>query len=213
MHNVNKPDTDNLPSGLQLLKSTVIAVGVAGILLITTVLPGEYGIDPTGVGSALGLTQMGEMKEQLALEAAQEDAGEAPPKVAAAPTAKAAPPPIVTAVVEPTAPPLRSDTMSIKLSPGQGAEIKLEMLKDTKVKFHWTGNGGKVNYDTHGDIYNAPKGYYHGYGKGRFTPDAKGELKAAFDGYHGWFWRNRTQQDLTLTLTVEGTYIAIKRVL
>ena len=38
------------------------------------VLPAEYGIDPTGVGRALGLTQMGEIKVQLAEEAKIETA-------------------------------------------------------------------------------------------------------------------------------------------
>ena len=35
-------------------------------LLVTMVLPAEYGIDPTGVGRVLGLTEMGEIKQQLA---------------------------------------------------------------------------------------------------------------------------------------------------
>ena len=108
---------------------------------------------------------------------------------------------------------VKSDEMTIKLTPGQGAEIKLEMLKGATVSFHWTGNGGRVNYDTHGDPYGAPRSFYHGYGKGRFTPEVEGTLEAAFDGYHGWFWRNRTKKDVTVTLRVEGDYIAIKRVL
>ncbi len=33
-------------------------------------LPAEYGTNPTGVGSILGLTEMGEIKQQLAAEAA-----------------------------------------------------------------------------------------------------------------------------------------------
>jgi hypothetical protein len=44
-------------------------MAVAGILLVTCVLPAEYGIDPTGVGRVLGLTQMGEVKMMLAEEA------------------------------------------------------------------------------------------------------------------------------------------------
>jgi hypothetical protein len=103
--------------------------------------------------------------------------------------------------------------MSISLAPGQGAEIKLEMLKGTKVNYFWTANGGQVNYDTHGDPYGAPRDFYHGYGKGRFTPEDSGVLEAAFDGMHGWFWRNRTDKPVTVTLRTEGEYIAIKRVI
>lgn len=54
----------------RLLRSTLIALATAVLLLVTAVLPAEYGIDPTGVGRALGLTQMGQIKTRLAKEAA-----------------------------------------------------------------------------------------------------------------------------------------------
>ena len=38
-------------------------------LLVTVVLPAEYGIDPTGAGRLLGLNEMGEIKTQLHQEA------------------------------------------------------------------------------------------------------------------------------------------------
>jgi hypothetical protein len=39
-----------------------------------------------------------------------------------------------------------------------------------------------------------------------------GELIAAFTGNHGWFWRNRGQADVTVTLKTGGDYSDIKRV-
>lgn len=51
---------------------TVVAVLVAALLTITTVLPAELAVDPTGVGAKLGLTQMGRIKRELARKAAQE---------------------------------------------------------------------------------------------------------------------------------------------
>jgi hypothetical protein len=38
-------------------------------------------------------------------------------------------------------------------------------------------------------------------------------LVAAFDGKHGWFWRNRTGSEVTVTLKTEGDYAKIERVL
>ena len=70
MFNTKLPTQSELPTSRQLLRSTVIAVGVAAALLVTVVMPSEYAIDPTGVGRLLGLTQMGEMKKTLAEEAA-----------------------------------------------------------------------------------------------------------------------------------------------
>ena len=66
------PDRD-LPTSQQLRRATILAVVVAASLLLTAVLPAEYGIDPTGVGRRLGLTQMGRLKQELAREA-EEDA-------------------------------------------------------------------------------------------------------------------------------------------
>ncbi|MDO9624113.1 transmembrane anchor protein [Pseudomonas sp.] len=220
MFNSKIPALNEMPSSQQLLRSTVIALIAAMVLLVTVVMPSEYAIDPTGAGRMLGLTQMGEVKLLLAEEAAAD-------AVAPVAGAAAAPEPVLQAVPQPAvvaepaivaaleAPETKGQTheMSVSLAPGQGAEIKVEMLKGTQVKYFWTANGSVVNYDTHGDPYNAPREFYHGYGKGRATAEDQGVLEAAFDGNHGWFWRNRTNKPVNVTLRTEGDYIAIKRVI
>ena len=55
---INQP----LPTTGRLLKSTLVAAAIAGALLVTAVLPAEYGIDPTGIGRALGLTALADRK-------------------------------------------------------------------------------------------------------------------------------------------------------
>lgn len=72
----NLPPGQPLPDGRRLVRSTVIAAAVALAILITIVLPAEYGIDPTRIGRALGLTQMGEIKVRLAREAAADQAAD-----------------------------------------------------------------------------------------------------------------------------------------
>ena len=69
MFNSDKPSLDQLPSTARLVKSTVLALLSAIAILVTVVLPAEYGIDPTGAGRVLGLTEMGEIKNELAKEA------------------------------------------------------------------------------------------------------------------------------------------------
>ena len=59
----------DLPTSRQLVRSTLVALAVAALLLVTVVLPAEYGIDPTGIGRLTGLAEMGEIKSQLAEEA------------------------------------------------------------------------------------------------------------------------------------------------
>ncbi|MCP4988743.1 MAG: hypothetical protein GY928_22645 [Colwellia sp.] len=41
-----------------LLKSTFIALIIAGLALVSFILPAEYNIDPTGIGAKLGLTAL-----------------------------------------------------------------------------------------------------------------------------------------------------------
>lgn len=53
-------------SARQLLRSTVLAMVIAALILVTIVLPAEYGVDPTRLGGVLGLTEMGKIKRQLA---------------------------------------------------------------------------------------------------------------------------------------------------
>ncbi|MCV5754355.1 transmembrane anchor protein, partial [Escherichia coli] len=66
-----------LPTIKQLVRSTFIALGTAIVLLITVILPAEYALDPTGMGRVLGLTEMGEIKAQLAQEAEEDQANSA----------------------------------------------------------------------------------------------------------------------------------------
>lgn len=159
----------------------------------------------------LGLTEMGRIKRSLAAEAEAEAAAEQRAAQSSTPAA-AASTPQQTVAVAPAATPAavagRSDTTVIILAPDQGAEIKLVMSKGAVARFQWTSSGGKVNFDTHGD----GKGIkYHPFGKGS-EAEVSGDLMAAFDGSHGWFWRNRTGAPVTITLNTEGAYSEVKRV-
>ena len=214
MYNSDLPTRAELPSSKQLLRSTVIAIIVAAVLLVTVVLPSEYGIDPTRIGRVLGLTQMGEIKTELAAEAAKDRTADASGQTSG--TSQQAPvrqgtdasdvPPKTPAGTEQDS---RTDEMTITLKPGEGAEIKLEMVKGAKASYEWTTAGGPVNHDTHGD---GPNGATHSFSKGRQMERDSGELTAPFDGRHGWFWRNRTETNVTVTLKTKGNYRSIKRV-
>ncbi len=220
MYNANRPARSDLPTTGQLLKSTGIAAAVASVLLVTVVLPSEYGFDPTRIGSVFGLTEMGRIKVQLAAEAeadaaadaaAESGLSEAPPLEVATPAAGGTAPAAPAAAPAPAAPTagveMRNDETVITLAPDQGAEIKLVMTEGAKARFTWLSSGGKINFDTHAD---RPGLSYHGYGKGS-AQQQSGELTAAFTGSHGWFWRNRTGEPVTITLRTQGAYAEIKR--
>lgn len=212
MHNANKPRLSELPTTGMLLRSTALAAGVAGVLLATAVLPAEYGVDPTRAGSVLGLTEMGRIKRQLAAESAADARADAAASSASPPAAAAAPVPAAASI--PAATPAvaargeRSDRTVITLAPDAAAEIKLVMDEGARARFVWSSSGGRVNFDTHAD---RPGVKYHGYGKGSSQRE-EGELAAAFTGSHGWFWRNRTGETVTITIETSGAYKEVKRV-
>jgi len=220
MYNSDTPTRAELPTSAQLFKSTIIAVVAAAAILVAIVLPSEYGIDPTGVGKALGLAEMGEIKTQLAEEAEADrmrDQGNAVP--AAAPAAVPAMPQQGSSLLgriyaeflvgSAQAQETRSDEMSLTLAPGEGVEVKLVMVKGAQANYAWTANGAVVNFDTHGD----GGGENISYEKGRGVAEDEGVLEAAFDGNHGWFWRNRTDAPVTVTLKTNGAYSDIKRMM
>lgn len=237
-----------------LIRSTLLSGAAALAVLVMVYLPAEYGMDPTGFGAVLGLTEMGQIKQQLyaedaadaaaapvvldpdvmarldrietaladigavigapAIAASQASAPQTPAPVTQAPDAEAAPPAQLapeasagpaTAPPEPATTGWR-DEVSYTLLPGEGIEVKLAMQEGQTARFEWTANGAVVNYDTHGD----GNGQKISYETGRGVADQTGELTAAFSGNHGWFWRNRTEAPVTVTLRTAGDYSELR---
>lgn len=209
MNNSNVPANTELPSMGKLIKSTVLAICIAALILVAVVLPAEYGLDPTGFGGVLGLVKMGEIKVSLAQEAADD---RATANVQASEVVDKTEPasetvPTVPSVAEAN---LRSDEMTISLDPNEGKEIKLTMEEGAAVNYVWWTSGGRANFDAHADSKKL-KIDYHSYRKGS-QERGEGVLEAAFDGNHGWFWRNRTSEPMTVTLQVNGEYSDIHRI-
>ena len=199
MFNVQKPSENDLPSSSQLLKSTIIASAVAGALLLCVVTPAEYGKDPTGVGEFLGLKQMGEIKirlekeshnekqvynEHISLQDEVRENSETSQE--------------------------NQDVLEFIIEPDDAIEIKLEMIEGSFAKYNWETKNGGLNYNLHGDGYKGSQKSII-YKKGRMTSSDSGEIISEFDGYHGWFWRNRNSTAVTVTLETIGNYIQIKK--
>lgn len=204
MYNANYPQENELPTSKQLIISTLTAMAVAGALLISCVLPAEYGIDPTGIGKTLGLTKMGEIKTQLAAEAEAESITEV--------LVLEAPKPIQTVTAEAVEPAavMTTETITLSLAPGAAAEVKVNLNQGESVSYRWSVDVGHVNFDNHGD---GASTNYHNYSKGKAVTNDEGEIIAAFNGSHGWFWRNRSSEAVTISLSVSGQAIKLKRVL
>jgi len=181
----------NAPSKKAILKATVIALVIAVIVLFTTILPAEYGIDPLRTGAAFGLIELSDTT----------DAQAAP---ANAPAASA------TVTNQTTG--YKVDTEELLLHPGEGVEIKYHMAKGASMLYSWKATG-KVLFEFHGEPDQKPNpDYYDSYelddkvGKDQ----SYGSFIAPSTGIHGWFWENKGEQNVEIRLTVAGFFDAAK---
>ena len=175
------------PSSGGLVRATLLAAAIAGVMLVTVILPAEYGIDPTGIGTAVGLYR------------APEVAG-APLPTSAAGVDGAA----VGSLFKSPAP-FRTDEMSLTLGPGEGAEIKAQMAAGERMVFSWTSTGGGVDVDMHGEALDRAGGD-RSYWTGEFGQSGHGAFEAPMAGNHGWFWQNLNDTPVTITVKTSGFY-------
>lgn len=181
-----------VPSARSLAVATVLSMAIAAVLLVTVILPAEYGVDPLGAGRALGLYRAPVSDEPDAALASLEGAVEMP-----AGTATLTRSPI----------PYRSDEMSITLKPGEGGEIKAVMAKGQHFVYAWTAQGGTVDVDMHGEALDAKDAAEAtSYWKDEYQPGDQGIFTAPVAGRHGWFWQNLNDDPVTVTVRTSGFY-------
>lgn len=189
------PATGITASRRELAKGGAIAAAIASVVLTVAILPAEYGIDPTGIGGALGLTAL--------------QAGQAKAKPIATPAPPAGEPASRTIASAQEAA-YRSDTRSVTIPPGKGLEIKTRLEKGAALIYSWKTEGGApVNHDFHGEPAGAKGDEYESFLKQAGVSESRGVLVAPFTGTHGWFWGNRTDAPVVVTLQASGFYTDI----
>ena len=181
-----------IPSARSLLLATAVSAAVAAVLLVTVVLPAEYGVDPTGAGRALGLYRAPASAEPVA-----------------GVTAGSMPAGTTTLTRSPV--PYRSDEMSLTLKPGEGGEIKAVMAQGQHFVYTWTAAGGTVDVDMHGEAFNERDEIPASYWKDEYQPGDQGIFTAPVAGRHGWFWQNLNDDPVTITVKTSGFYDSLVR--
>lgn len=189
------PPAEGTPTwnAAELIRATLIAATVAVVLLLVAILPAEYGLDPTGIGGRLGLFRPRAPETTLAVPESTTDAT-----------------PLGQTVTRQDAP-YRTEEMSVTLGWREGTEIKAYMKRGQRFVFSWKTNGGAVEMDMHGERINALDGEFTSYWKEDQIASGNGAFEAPFDGTHGWFWQNFSQEPVTVTVTVAGYFDKIGR--
>jgi hypothetical protein len=196
-------------TGKKLLVGTGISLLVAGVLLIAVVLPAEYNVDPTGIGAGLGIKGMSTAEEEAVVDqpAPTSISSSQPAETAAQPSQSTS----ESASLWTQESPYRSDELSLTLAPNEGAEIKALMKTGERFVFTWNASGGLVNFDLHGEPVAAKSNEFTSYLKGRSAAEGHGAFVAPFDGTHGWYWRNRGTQPVTISVKTSGFYEKLYR--
>jgi hypothetical protein len=197
-------DGADTASKRELLRGMLIAAGVAGVILTVAVLPAEYGVDPTGIGKALGL-------KNLSGSPAPSVNNSKPATAATVAAAPAATPQAATrTIASRQSVPYRADTREVILQAGQGLEVKTLLAKGAPLIYAWkTKDGAKISHDFHGEPEHAKNDEFESYIAEKNVSESKGSVIAPFTGTHGWFWENQTKAPVTVILQASGFYTDI----
>lgn len=173
----------NIP--VQSLKTLIISI-ISAILLSFFILavvvgPAEFGIDPTGLGTKMGLTVLAKSKSS------QADSK--------------------TALSCPAVEQLKSwkDVVIITVPANSGLEYKFSVMKNDKLTYEWATDGAALYFDFHGEAAGDTSGYFKSF-KESIDNHSDGILHAPFTGSHGWYWKNETQRPVIVTLKTRGKY-------
>jgi hypothetical protein len=179
-----------------LMRGMLAAVVVAGLVLTAAVLPAEYGIDPTGIGQAIGLKGLsskadGNTKSATAQAVVDVDSLAHTQKTVVAKQKVA----------------YRSDIREVFLAPGKGLEIKTHLAKGATLIYSWkTKDGEKISHDFHGDPVNAKNDEFESFIEEKNVSESNAALIAPFTGVHGWYWKNNGAAPVTILLQASGFY-------
>jgi hypothetical protein len=180
-------ETDQATTG-KSNKAWLIGSGAvaAAAILVLFVLPAEFGIDPTGLGKAMGLTEIAEpgmSQEQIR-------------------GAKRTGVLVLSDADFAAEPGQASDTWQYEFAPFTSIEFKYTMEQGTSMRFDWQASG-ELHYDMHSHPFEGGPELTESYAVGDATRVA-GTYNAAFTGIHGWYWQNRSSDNVTLTLRASG---------
>ena len=196
-----------LQSTKSLINSSLVAVLLAVVILFTAVLPAEYGIDPTGLGKKMGLTSLSEIAQKTPTTSA-ENCNPPAPSMAKNTDKAVTPSPSPDSGIQPlsNADAIQwKDTVKIVIPPKGALEYKFAMAKDGLLEYSWLTDGASIYFDFHGEPKGATDGYFKSYLE-TTERTSKGKLAAPFEGIHGWYWENETDQPITIQLNTNGTY-------
>jgi hypothetical protein len=208
MSKINQPILETK----KIVLATITAIILGSIIVVGAVLPAEYGIDPTGIGKITGFGKLYQPAEkntltilpgtgaQSAIKVLKLEGGGSEPEVVRPEEANSPAPAIQYEE--------RSDSVQVSLKAGKGLEYKVRILKYGRLKYEWKTSDGIVYADFHGDVKqaNPPKDIYYESYAIAYSNNMIGNLLTPYEGRHGWYFKNMTGNDMTISIRLKGQY-------
>lgn len=166
----------SIQSTKTLLKALVTACSLAAVIFVTVVLPAEYNIDPSGIGGVLGLTVLSAPAIDPASDFDTKSAGQEN----------------------------REDETAITIAANSGLEYKFFVEQYEELNYEWSSNSD-LYFDLHGEPEGDTTGYFKSFAEATGN-EMKGSITAPFTGSHGWYWRNRSNAEVIVSLKTNGKY-------
>jgi hypothetical protein len=154
------------------------SVVAAGLALVLFVLPAEYDMDLTGAGELMGIKGM---------------AGYSVAALSNQPTT------------------YHKDSVTFPLAPFESVEYKYALAQGQSMVFSWqtvsalNDPQAELIFDMHSEEKGTDPEDSVTFDMGR-AGSAHGSFVAPFDGIHGWYWENRTGEDIVVELVTTGFY-------
>lgn len=180
-----------LPSKRKIAIVSLAALLGAATILVTVVLPAEYGVDPLGTGAKLGLLAMSRPSQNESITLPPGGTEFTPVERGAAAYYGAE---------------YKVDTTELVLDAYEYVEYKYHLEKGASMLFAWTANS-TVMHDFHGAPDTDPKNGEASFDK-RDASQANGSFVAPFTGIHGWYWENPGGERIVIKVTSAGFYNA-----
>lgn len=117
------------------------------------------------------------------------------------------------AVYQAATQPARTDTLAITLPPGGKTEVMAVMAMNKVMLYSWKTDKGVVYVDFHGHSpdWTNKKAFVRYLEATNGLAADSGSLVAPFSGEHGWYWVNKQDHPVTITLTVTGYHEAVRK--
>lgn len=99
----------------------------------------------------------------------------------------------------------REDSIVLTVPAKKGIEYKFQLKQYERLSYEWTADV-PLYFDFHGEPMDYDEtGYFESYTEAT-SSKMRGIMTTPFEGSHGWYWKNNSDQDVSVKLKTKGKY-------